>query len=213
MKSIKQLNSAVVLIVALLTLPCGTWAEEKAAPVAAPTAAPAIQVQPATENTRPVVMLPTKAELGRIRLGYIDVARIFEESKPGKASKALFRDKADKYEAKAKGKQKQLDKLKATLEAQLPTLPADQRAAKIKDFDKKVDDFRHFAQGVEKEIKALQEELNKNMSTALEKAARTYGEANGFTIIVTKKETLYLSPGVDAQDITDAVLKQVNEQQ
>jgi outer membrane protein len=206
--AIRQFSHIAILTFSVLALPWSAWAGD----AAASAAAPAVQTPPAVEAAAPIVLLP-KESAPRIRLGYIDANKVVEESKAGKAGKALFRDKADKFEAKAKAKEKQLDKLKAALEAQLPTLTPDQRQAKIKEFDKKVEEFRHFAQNVEKEMRALQDELNKSIFVSLEKAARTYGSANGYSIIVTKRELLYLGSNVDVQDLTDAILKQVNEPQ
>jgi outer membrane protein len=209
----RQLSSAVLFAFFLLVLPTTSRAEEAVSAAGGPTPSPTSQqIQPAIEPAAPII-LQQKTGTSPMRLGYVDVTKVAEESKAGKAGLAQFRDKADKYEAKAKAKEKQLDKLKAALEAQLPALSPDQRAAKIKEFDKKVDEFRRFAQNVEKEMRALQEELNKGIFTSLEKAARTYGETNGFAVIIAKKELFYLSPVVAAQDLTDAILKQMNEQQ
>ena len=75
------------------------------------------------------------------KIGYVDIMKIAEQSDVGKVAKTHFESKADRYKAQIETKQKMLEKQKATLEAKLPTYTPEQRAAKIKDYEKKVDVF------------------------------------------------------------------------
>ena len=186
--------SAAILSLFLLALPVMAGA---AADVPAPPAIPA--ASPAAEQP--------KATTPSVKLGFVEMLKISQESTMGKASKAKFKEKADKFETQVAAKQKQLEKQKKALEEKMPTLPPKERAAKAKEFEKKVDEYRKYVQGLDKELKPLQEDLTRALYKQIEQAAVAYGKANGFAAIFEKQELLYLDSGVDAQDVTDAVLK------
>ena len=149
--------------------------------------------------------------VGSFRIGYVDISKIVEESDMGKVSKAHFEATADKHKAQIETKQKLIEKQKATLEAKLPTYTPEQRAAKIKDYEKKVDELRKMLQKADKEMKQMQEERAKSFFGKIESAARSYGEANGFTIILIKSDLLYLGKNTDVQDVTEALIQQLNK--
>ena len=172
------------------------------APSAVPAAQPAPDVPAAVE---------TKKAEPAIRIGYVDLARIGKDSARGKAAQALIKGKVDKFQAKLAARQKQLEKQKAALEAKMATLSPEERAAKAKGFEKKVEEYRKIVQNAEKELQPLQEELLGSLYKEIEQAATDYGKANGYAAIVRQKELLYLGSGVEAQDVTEAVMKLVDE--
>ena len=177
---------------------------------AAETAPVGAAAQPATPVATPPPVTAQPAAQA-VKLGYVNIAKIGKESIQGKAAQARFKAKADKLEAQIAAKQKQLEKQKIALEAKLATLPPDQRAAKAKEFEKKVGEFRKSIQSAQQEIEPLQKELSDAVIKEIERAAASYGKSNGFAAILTEKEPLYLGSDVEAQDVTDAVLKLVNE--
>jgi len=204
-----RVTALIVLVLALfVVLPLYAGAADPI-PAAVPSAAPAPvpAVAPALE---PKQIEPTQAA-PTVRIGYADITRIGSESAPGKAAQARFKAKADKYQAQITAKQKQLEKQKAAIEAKLPSLLPEQRAAKAKEFEKKVDEYRRFVQNAEKELKPLEEELTRSLFGEIEKVVSDYAKANGFAAIVAKKELLYQGNSVTVQDVTEDILKLVNE--
>jgi len=171
---------------------------------APPSAAPAVTV---SEQKQPA---PSTAAAS-FRVGYADVMKIAEQSEAGKVAKAHFEAKADKHKAQIETKQKLLEKRKAALEAKLRTYTPEQRAAKIKDYEKQVDELRKMLQKADKEMKPMQEELLKDIYGKIEAAARTYGEANGYSVILIKNELLYLGKNADVQDVTEALIQEINK--
>jgi len=147
----------------------------------------------------------------RFRVGYVDIMKIAAESDAGKVAKTHFEAKADRYKSQIDTKQKLLEKQKANLEAKLPTYTPEQRAAKIKAYEKKVDELKKALQAADQEMRPLQEELLKEVYGKIETVARAYGAANGFSVILEKRELLYLGKGVDAEDITEALIKELNK--
>lgn len=151
------------------------------------------------------------APAGRnFKVGYVDIMKIAEQSDAGKVAKTHFEAKADRYKAQIETKQKLIEKQKATLEAKLPTYTPEQRAAKIKDYEKKVDELRKMLQKADKEMKPMQEELIREVYGKIEKASREFGVANGFSVILEKRELLYLGSGVDTEDVTAQIIAELN---
>jgi len=172
-----------------------------------------IQLQPvapvvAVSPTTPVEISKTQPV---VRLGYADMAKISSESSLGKASQAQAKAKQEKLQAQVQSKRKQLDKQKAAIEATIANLTPAQREAKAKDFQKKVEAFQKFGANAEKEFQTLQEGLSKSLYEAIEQASVEYGKANNLSLVVVKRELLYLANGVDAQDVSEGIIKLMDE--
>lgn len=203
----RAVHALLIVLSLAFALPLVARAGEPA-PVAAPVSpAPAAAVQaaaPEQKKAEPSPATPT------VRIGYLDMAKIGNESVSGKAAQAQFKAKADKYKAQITAKQKQLEKQKADIEAKLPSLLPEQRAAKAKEFEKKVEEYRRFVQKAEKELKPLEEELTRSLLGEIDKVVTDYGKSKGFVAIVAKRELLYQGSDVAVQDVTEDVLKLVN---
>lgn len=196
-----------VLIACLIALPALGFAADTApeqkpvAPPPAATAAPAVE-------TAPKAAAPVQST----RIGSVDISRIAAESERGKALKTLLTAKKEKLQGKIDGKKKQVDKLKASIEAKIASMTPQQREAKAKEFQKKVEDLQKFAQASEEELFTLQDKESKALYEAVEKAAVAHGKANGFAAIVIKKELLYVGSSVEAHDVTDALITALNQE-
>lgn len=144
------------------------------------------------------------------RLGHVDLARIAAESEMGKAGQAQMLDLKKKLQGQIEAKRKHLEKQQAAIEAKFKTLTPAQREAKAKDFQKKVEEFQKFGLNAEKELQTRQEELSNKLFKAIEQASAELGKARGLAVVVIKRELLYLGNGVDAQDVTDEVIKKID---
>jgi len=203
-----QMKSLSLAALLLCSMTASAMAQSATVDAASPVVAPPAAV------AAPPTALPNAGEEKKsapvFRVGYADLLKVAGESAMGKAAKANFEAKADKLKGQIETKQKLLEKQKASLEAKLPTYTPQQRAAKIKEFEKKVDELRKMLQKADKEMKPVQEELLKTVYGKIEKAAGEYGAANGFSVIMDKKELLYLGKDVDAQDVTEALIKHLD---
>jgi outer membrane protein len=146
-----------------------------------------------------------------VRLGHVDLMRIATESEKGKAGQAQLTELKKKMTGQVETKRKQLEKQKAAIEAKLQTLTPQQREAKGKEFQKKVEEFQKFGMNAEKELQERLEEYNSALYRAIEQASAEYGKANNLALVVVKREMLYLGSGVDAQDVTDGVIKLIDK--
>jgi len=200
------MNRLLTCIIAVTTLfsPCLSFAATDSSPATTPSvsASPAVPAEKAT---------PSGSTETRFRVGYVDMIKIAAESDAGKVAKAHFEAKADRHKAQIDTKQKLLEKQKATLEAKLPTYTPEQRTAKIKEYEKKVNELKKMLEKADKEMRPMQEELTKELYGKIEAAARVYGAANGFSIILEKRELLYLGKGIDAEDVTAILISELNK--
>ena len=188
----------------MLTLPNLAFAADQPAGVPPKTALPKISA--------PAEALLKSAEAPHAtRIGYVDISRIAAESERGKTIRIVLISKKDKLQAKIEGKKKALDKLKTSIETKIEKMTPKQREAKSKEFQKKLEELQKLAQASEEEFLALQEKETKALYEAIELAAVAHGKANGFAAVVIKKELLYVGNTVDAQDVTDALIKAMDQ--
>lgn len=146
------------------------------------------------------------------RIGYVDIARIGTESERGTALKTLLTARKEALQSKITGKKKSIEKLKASIEAKVASMTPQQREAKSKEFQKKVEELQKFAQESEVEFFSLQDKETKALYEAVERIAVAHGKANSFAAIVIKKELLYVSNAVNAQDVTDDLIRALNQE-
>lgn len=194
-----------ILIACFFALPSLAFAADSTTEVKSATPPLPSVSAPAEAALKPAAAVQTA------RIGYVDIARIGAESDRGKALKALLTSRKDKLQGKVDGKKKQIEKLKTSIEAKIATMTPQQREAKSKEFQKKVEGFQKFAQTSEEEFFAFQEKETRTLYEAIEQSAVAHGKANGFTAIVVKKELLYVGSSVDTQDVTDDLIKALNQ--
>ncbi len=193
---------------------CSLSASAFAAEAVSDKQAPAQSPQPAASQPAPTsAQKPAEAATVKqgVRLGHVDIARVAAESEMGKAGQAEMLDLKNKLQGQIEAKRKQLEKQQAAIEAKFKTLTPPQRAAKAKEFQKKVDEFQKFGLKSEKELQAKQEEFADKLFKAIERASAELGKAKGLAIVVIKRELLYLGSGVDAQDVTDDIIKMMDK--
>lgn len=195
------------LTACFFALPSFVFAADKAAEVT-PTMPTVTSVTTPAES--PLKSGPVAA-VQSARIGYVDIVRIGTESERGKALKSLLTAKKDTLQGKIDGKKKQIEKLKTSIEAKIATMTPQQRETKSKEFQKRLGELQKFAQTSEEDFFFLQEKETRALYEAIEQSAEAHGKANGFAAIVVKKELLYVGSSVDARDVTDSLIKALNQ--
>jgi len=199
----------IALIIALPTLSAAV----DIAPAGEPKAAAPAQTTVSTPQANAADNKPAGAAAvcQTAKIGYVDIARIGTESDRGKALKTLLTSKKDQLQGKINGKKKQIEKLKTSIESKITTMTQQQREAKSKVFQKKLEEFQKFALKSEEEFFTLQEKETRSLYEEIEMSAVAHGKANGFSVIVVKKELLYVGSAVDTRDVTEELIKSLNE--
>lgn len=203
-----------VRLILFTLLACSLAASVSAEESAAGKQAPMPSLLPAApQAVQAPVQKPSEAVSAQqsTHLGHVDLARIAAESETGKAGQAQMIDLKKKLQSQIESKRKQLEKQKVAIEAKFKTFTNEQREAKGKEFQKKVEEFQKFGMKAEKELQAKQEEFSDKLFKAIEQASADLGKAKGLALVVIKRELLYLGSGVDAQDVTDEVIKKIDK--
>jgi outer membrane protein len=180
--------------------------------LALPAFAGLFQVDPALSPPTEKSSTPPgkEAPAPAVKLGFVDVRAVATGSEAGKAATADLKAKAEKFQAKFREKEKQLEKMKAMIEAKAASMPPEKRAAKAKEFQKKVDELREMARSAEKELQAREEELTGKILETIGKVVGDYGKKEGYTVISGKRDLLYADPTLSPRDLTSEILSLVN---
>ena len=199
-----------LLFALLIALPTLANAADSISVVEPKGAAATIEATAPQTPTAPLQTAAAAAVLPAPKLGYVDIVRIGADSDRGKALKSLLTARKDALQKKIDGRKKQIEKLKTSIESKLPGMTPQQREAKSREFQKKLEEFQKFVRSSEEEFYKLQEKETTALFADVEKIAVDYGKANDYAVIVVKKELLYVGTAVDAQDVTDALIKALN---
>jgi outer membrane protein len=203
-----------VRLILLTLLLCSFSASAFAAETAADKQAPTPSLLPVAPLTVPAAVQKSSEVIPAqpaTRLGHVDIARIGAESEAGKAGHAQIAALKKKLQGQIEAKRNQLEKQKADIEAKLKTLTPAQREAKGKAFQKKVEEFQKFVMNAEKDMQTKQDELSDKLFKAIEKSSAELGKDKGLALVVIKRELLYLGSGVEAQDVTEEVIKGIDK--
>lgn len=176
------------------------FAAESAPETTKPTAAPAAASTPAAPAAS------ADATLASIKIGFIDMSKVAEESAEGKAATDALKAKSEKLRKKIEAQQKQLEKQKEAIQAKLPSMTPKERAAKGKEFEKKVDEYQKMVRASELEVTKLQDRLTKEVGGVIKKAASDFAKANGYLLIAEEKAVLFLDDKVKPKDLTEELI-------
>lgn len=193
------------LCLAALTVQAAEQPAASATPPAVPApAAPAAQpdLKPAPGLSLLPAAKPAPQALAVAKIGVVDVNKVSTDSAMGKAAQHQIKAQQTKLQKQVEAKRKQLDKFKADTERQLPSLSPQQREAKQREFQKKIEEFQKFGLKSEKELMESQQKLTKGLFEAIGKAADELGRAKGLAAVVINRELLFLGAGVEPLDIT-----------
>lgn len=201
----------MLLITLILVIPALSVAADDTPGSETKAATPAQATTSTTQvKTAENSQLETKAARQSIKIGYVDITSIGSESDRGKALKTLLIGRQEQLQKKIDGKKKQIEKFKTSIESKIASMAPAEREAKSREFQKKLDEFQKFARKSEEDLFTLQQKETKVLYDEIEKSAVAYGSANGFALIVVKKELLYVGNSVDAEDVTEALIKALN---
>jgi len=208
-QTMKSICKKILLLLTLCALPTLAFATENAAGEKSTTPPSQPAQQTATETAPKTPEAPKQQPA--IMIGYVDLVRVSTESEPGKSGQIKLIGKKQKLQTQIEAKRKQLDKQKAAIEAKLPTLTPGQRESKAKEFQKKVAEYQNFVEKSEKELQDLQQELSRALFEMIEKAASEYGKSKDLALVTVKRDLVYLAGNVTPQDVTEGVVKLINE--
>ncbi len=143
----------------------------------------------------------TAAEL---KMGYVNLAKVFDGYERTKESDRLLEQKGQKKQAELETRATELKKLRESLE-----LLSDQaREAKAREAEEKSDEFQRLKTRSQRDLVRERNAMAKTILDEIHQTITDYAKANGFSVMLDQRSLVY---GQDAYDVTDAVLKLLNE--
>lgn len=195
-------TAAVLFTLLLSWRTAGALQETVTTPPASPP-----QAGPASTPQSP----PSPPASRQVLIGVIDIQKIGTESKIGRAERKRFEARGEKLKGEIEARGKKLEKEKKALEEKFPSLQPDQRQAKAKEFEKKVEAYRKMVQKAQEEMEPLQKEINDKLFALVEKGAARVGSAKGLALIVPRRDLIFSSPDTTIVDVTEDLLTVVDE--
>jgi len=139
-----------------------------------------------------------------LKIGYIDVSKVFDEYKKTKDS-----DKS--LEKETKVKQEERDKLVSEVRRmrdELDLLSEKGRRQKQTEIDKKVDSLKAFDRETARELTKKRNEMVASILKEIDDTVKAHAKAQGYDFVLNDGVLLYKQ---DSMNITDGILKTLNK--
>lgn len=143
-----------------------------------------------------------------LKVGVMNVQQVLVNSVSGKAAKEKFDDKMQNLQAKFKTEEQELVDMQKEIEKKSSAWSEETKQLKVREFQKKRRELQEKSDDARFELKTLQDSELAPILKALEGVVASFGEKNGFTVILDSKAgVIYFS---EAVDITDQLVKELD---
>ncbi len=139
-----------------------------------------------------------------LNLGYIDLAKIFDQYEKTK-------DSDKDLEAEWQGKQSKVEELKkeiTRLKDELEVLSESVKAKKQGIIDGKIRELQEFTKEIQDELTSERNEVVSQILKDIDTVIEEYGKDNGYNLIFNERVLLYHAEGLD---LTDKIVKILND--
>ena len=143
------------------------------------------------------------AEAAELKIGYMNLAKVFDSYERTKASDAVLAGKGKQKEAELESRMNELKKLRQSLEL----LNDQAREAKTREVEEKADELQRFRANTARDLRRERDTIAKEILAEIQRGVEEYAKANGFSLIIDERSLLY---GQSAYDVTDDILAQIN---
>jgi outer membrane protein len=137
------------------------------------------------------------------KVGYVNVAKVFDGYERTKASDATLGKKGKQKEAELEERMNELKKLRQNLEL----LNDEARETKTREIEEKAEELQQFRTSTARDLSRERDKIAKEILQEIQGGLEEYAKANHFSLILDSRSLLY---GQSAHDVTDEVLKLLN---
>lgn len=137
------------------------------------------------------------------KIGYVDLARVFDEYKKTKDSEKTLEEKGKAKEAERK---KLVDELKALKDEQA-LLSEKGKAEKQTVIDNKIKNLQDFDKTARDELMQARNDMLSGILKSIEDVVTDYAKQTGYDLVLNSRMLLY---GGEQYDLTSEVLKRLN---
>jgi outer membrane protein len=142
------------------------------------------------------------------KIGIVDLQRIFETSNPGKSAQAEIKKQKDAMEQELQQKGAEIEQLKTQYERESMVMSKEKREEREREARIKLNDFKELQNRYRSELQALEQKLGGSLRNEINGLVEEIGKKEGYLLIIRSETVLYRP---DAIDITDQLIKQLNE--
>jgi outer membrane protein len=146
------------------------------------------------------------ASAGEVKIAYLNVKRVLNESIRAKKETQAFTKKANDYKKIIDKKQEELKAFKESLEKKAAMLSEEARREKEREYQQKVKELERTAQDFNGELKRMEKEMLDKLMANLQKVVEKFGEEGQYTLILeqTASSILYAPTAID---VTEQIIK------
>lgn len=153
-----------------------------------------------------VLVMPVslQAKGDALNVGYIDLAKIFDQYEKTK-------DSDRNLEAEWQGKQSEIKTLReeiTRLKDELELLSESSKGKKQEVIDSKIKELQDFTKEIQDELTGERNEIVSQILKDIDGIINQYGESNGYDLILNERVLLYSAEGLD---LTDKIVKILND--
>ena len=154
------------------------------------------------------VCVGTNALAADVKVGVMNLQKILSSSVAGKAAKEKIETKGKELQEKFKVEEDELKELQKEIEKKSTAWSEEKKKEKALEFQKKRRELKAKSEDARFELKNLQDKELAPIVKALEQVIDTYGEANGYTMILDSRAGI---PYFDkASDISDKLIVELD---
>lgn len=144
-----------------------------------------------------------------VKIGYIDLQKIIEKSSKGKELRERVQQLRQDKERILSAKQEELVRMRQDFQQKAMTLSDRARLDKEQELRQKEIELQNLSESFRQEVLMEGKKLQMLMFKDLSEVVKRIGQQEGFTMIIDKDATLFVSESID---ITDKVLQQYDSQ-
>jgi outer membrane protein len=140
------------------------------------------------------------------KIAYINIKRVFSESKRGQKERETFTAKVNALKKAVDKKQEEFKAMQESLEKKAPMLSEQALREKEKEYQQKAKELEWFVKDSNEELRKLEQEMLGKLMKSLQKVVEKLGAQENYTLILeeTASSILYAPKEMD---ITDQVVK------
>ncbi|WP_432735787.1 OmpH family outer membrane protein [Maridesulfovibrio sp. FT414] len=148
---------------------------------------------------------------GPQKIGVISMAKLMQDSEAGQDIQGKLKKKVDAVTEQLKGKQKELEELKAALQKQNLVLSLEAKQDKELELKRKYRDYQDLAQATQRKVQLEERKLSEPLFEMIKKVVTEYGKKNGYAALYDKGSSGFLYVD-DSMDVTNEVLLELNRE-
>ncbi len=156
-----------------------------------------------------VLLLAGPVAAEPVKIGYVDIQRVIDESTLGQQANAKLRKDFERRAAELKNMDKELENVRKELDSKGSVMSAERRRQLEEEFRRDRRDFKRADRDNREEFNIKGKQLLVDILPKIVKAVQAIGKERGYTLILQNKPEilLYLA---DRVDVTSEVIARLN---